>query len=338
MGKKKKKKTVEQNPIVETASFGLSSEELLNHFFEEDFEILDEHDNGYETERDADDNETGPNLLYLFKFDEKYGVFILPGYDETPDFFCFKELDAAQKCFIYMQEEGVRPFKERIEICKKAVGRSDFYIKDKWGLYEPSYQIFCDRNLILDNVSLEPNIIREALDRYDKFKTMLSDEGFELESIYKNREWNDNQRYFVFVINDESGCPLIYDEHIPSKIQGRARCTLDFFPMEEFKKYITPEEREKRQKERAEKEIEYQKWAKERDEYLKTQRIITKEQFQNLCMFIRPNQCDGTMKQTKKWIALHALQQNEERILRELKYMGGYCDCEVIMNCSEYFD
>lgn len=48
--------------------------------------------------------------------------------------------------------------------------------------------------------------------------------------------------------------------------------------------------------------------------------------------------CDNTLRLTEQWLAAHVPPERREQVLAELREMGGYCDCEVLMNCYEHYD
>ena len=48
--------------------------------------------------------------------------------------------------------------------------------------------------------------------------------------------------------------------------------------------------------------------------------------------------CDHSRRHTRQWLALHIPQEQHEAILTEIADMGGYCDCEVLMNCYEDYE
>jgi len=49
--------------------------------------------------------------------------------------------------------------------------------------------------------------------------------------------------------------------------------------------------------------------------------------------------CDHTLRFTKQYLANHIFIKKQDLVIFEMKEMGGYCDCEVLMNCYEsYFD
>ena len=48
--------------------------------------------------------------------------------------------------------------------------------------------------------------------------------------------------------------------------------------------------------------------------------------------------CDHSLKHTAQWIAANIPQDQQEAVLAEIEEMGGYCDCEVLMNCYEDYE
>lgn len=48
--------------------------------------------------------------------------------------------------------------------------------------------------------------------------------------------------------------------------------------------------------------------------------------------------CDHSRNHTRAWLLNHVPEKVEDALV-EIAAMGGYCDCEVLMNCYEdYFD
>lgn len=45
--------------------------------------------------------------------------------------------------------------------------------------------------------------------------------------------------------------------------------------------------------------------------------------------------CDHTLRHTCAWLKGNRYDVPAEDILAEIRDMGGYCDCEVLMNCYE---
>ena len=66
--------------------------------------------------------------------------------------------------------------------------------------------------------------------------------------------------------------------------------------------------------------------------------ILSRQQSESLIEYLmqklpNPNDCDGTMKHTKKWLEENISADMRDAALKEIENNGGYCDCEVIFNC-----
>ncbi|MBQ7887069.1 MAG: DUF2695 domain-containing protein [Clostridia bacterium] len=48
--------------------------------------------------------------------------------------------------------------------------------------------------------------------------------------------------------------------------------------------------------------------------------------------------CDHSRRHTQQWLAMNIPQDRHEAVLAEMEDMGGYCDCEVLMNCYEDYE
>lgn len=48
--------------------------------------------------------------------------------------------------------------------------------------------------------------------------------------------------------------------------------------------------------------------------------------------------CDHSRRYTKQWLSMNIPQEQHEAVLAEIEDMGGYCDCEVLMNCYEEYE
>ncbi len=49
--------------------------------------------------------------------------------------------------------------------------------------------------------------------------------------------------------------------------------------------------------------------------------------------------CNHTLKYTEAWLAKKYEDENiRQQILAEIREDGGYCDCEVILNCYERYE
>lgn len=48
--------------------------------------------------------------------------------------------------------------------------------------------------------------------------------------------------------------------------------------------------------------------------------------------------CDHSRRHTKQWLAMNIPKNQHEAVLTEMEDMGGFCDCEVLMNCYEDYE
>ena len=48
--------------------------------------------------------------------------------------------------------------------------------------------------------------------------------------------------------------------------------------------------------------------------------------------------CNHTLHYTEQWLKDNFPQEKVSRVIAEMKEMGGYCDCEVLLNCYEKYD
>ena len=70
--------------------------------------------------------------------------------------------------------------------------------------------------------------------------------------------------------------------------------------------------------------------------------ILTVEQVAALYEYVEEkldeHGCDHTRQHTLKWIEDNIPADQREAVAAEIEDMGGYCDCEVLMNCYEEYD
>ena len=70
--------------------------------------------------------------------------------------------------------------------------------------------------------------------------------------------------------------------------------------------------------------------------------LLTLEQvaslFEHLESQLNQSGCDQSLTHTKQWLATNIPQEQHEAILSEMEALGGYCDCEVLMNCYEGYE
>ena len=70
--------------------------------------------------------------------------------------------------------------------------------------------------------------------------------------------------------------------------------------------------------------------------------ILTVEQVAALFDYVgeqlEENDCDHSKKHTMKWLEQNIPAGQLEAVVAEIEDMGGYCDCEVLMNCYEEYE
>lgn len=70
--------------------------------------------------------------------------------------------------------------------------------------------------------------------------------------------------------------------------------------------------------------------------------ILTKNQSEQLLNYLdeilEKTTCNNTLRFTMQWLQSNLPPEKIDGVLAELRTMGGYCDCEVLMNCYEEYD
>mgnify|MGYP001128463349 CR=1 FL=1 len=70
--------------------------------------------------------------------------------------------------------------------------------------------------------------------------------------------------------------------------------------------------------------------------------ILTKKEAEILLNYLdeilENTPCDNTLRFTKQWLQTNLPAEKIEGVLAEMRVMGGYCDCEVLMNCYEEYN
>lgn len=80
------------------------------------------------------------------------------------------------------------------------------------------------------------------------------------------------------------------------------------------------------------------KWKdKQKREYI-LNRTEVKKLFGFLERKLEQTPCNHTMHYTEEWICNNFEDDKRNDIIGEFNEMGGYCDCEVLMNCYEIYD
>lgn len=68
--------------------------------------------------------------------------------------------------------------------------------------------------------------------------------------------------------------------------------------------------------------------------------ILSQQQIDSLKRYIaiqmrNRSTCDGTLRYTKAWLEKNIPSEMRDDVLAEIEDGGGFCDCEVIMNCYQ---
>ncbi len=70
--------------------------------------------------------------------------------------------------------------------------------------------------------------------------------------------------------------------------------------------------------------------------------ILSKKEAQKLFAYLEDHLdtcgCDHTLCCTEKWLKDNISAELHENVIAEINDMGGYCDCEVLLNCYEDYD
>ena len=87
-----------------------------------------------------------------------------------------------------------------------------------------------------------------------------------------------------------------------------------------------------------EKKLLMRKWkTSQKKEY-----ILSKDEVEKLFIYLESEleqtPCQHTRMYTKQWLKNNLPQEKIDDILNEMEEMGGYCDCEVLLNCYEDYD
>ncbi len=77
---------------------------------------------------------------------------------------------------------------------------------------------------------------------------------------------------------------------------------------------------------------------KQNKKYLLSKRDV-KSLFSYLSKQLSKDKCDHTLKNTCAWLAKKFEDESaRQQVLNEIHEEGGYCDCEVLLNCYERYD
>lgn len=86
-----------------------------------------------------------------------------------------------------------------------------------------------------------------------------------------------------------------------------------------------------------EREMLRKAWKEEQNETY----VLSLEQAELLFTFLEESMekssCDHTHRFTEQWLENHFAEHKVE-VMEEMRKTGGYCDCEVLMNCYEEYE
>lgn len=77
--------------------------------------------------------------------------------------------------------------------------------------------------------------------------------------------------------------------------------------------------------------------AEQERKYVLSQKSV-QELFEYLEEQLDKSGCDHTLHHTKQWLIDNISEKMHTDIIEEIADMGGYCDCEVLLNCYEDYD
>ena len=331
---------------------------IFDYIFYECSEELASKDNGFSSYNDAYDafvsdrsaEEDDQAQVYFNKFRDWYIVCERSSISRSE--ICDLFYDTA---FITVDEEeavdnynnwsvDIPPIREQISEFKQSlpdVLRDKVWINVKNGLYSYSFQVKYRNLLIVDKLpSLDLEYVLQAIRDFCSFEAQLEEHKISICEIYKKREWNGNQRYFICELYSPRAKGFVYKQHIPSKLQGKCRRVTDLLQLD---KILAVEEdviSERGDIVKIEEIIEQPEYDK-----TITANPFSPEEGKSLLDYLasvlkfsamESDTCDGSLRLTADFLKKNDFEG--ERLYQALAFLrqnGGYCDCEVLMNCDK---
>ena len=87
-----------------------------------------------------------------------------------------------------------------------------------------------------------------------------------------------------------------------------------------------------------EKKALLKKWAASQSKKYALGKANVKKLFKYIEAQLKSAPCDHTLRHTEQWLKDNLTDEKAEKALEEIKAQGGYCDCEVLLNCYEDYD
>ena len=70
--------------------------------------------------------------------------------------------------------------------------------------------------------------------------------------------------------------------------------------------------------------------------------ILSKAKTQKLFRYLETQlentPCNHKLRYTEQWLKDNLPEEKVKSVIAEMNEMGGYCDCEVLLNCYEKYD
>jgi len=86
------------------------------------------------------------------------------------------------------------------------------------------------------------------------------------------------------------------------------------------------------------KELLIKKWKESQKKTYILDKTDVEKLFEYLEEKLEVESCNETLFHTMKWLENNVSLDKIDSIIEELEEQGGYCDCEVLLNCYEIYD
>lgn len=80
------------------------------------------------------------------------------------------------------------------------------------------------------------------------------------------------------------------------------------------------------------------KWKAAQNKKYILSKAKTQKLFHYLEIQLENTPCDHTLCHTEQWLKENLPPEKIHGVIAEMKEMGGFCDCEILLNCYEKYD
>lgn len=87
-----------------------------------------------------------------------------------------------------------------------------------------------------------------------------------------------------------------------------------------------------------EKKALLKKWKAAQNKKYMLSKTKVRSLFHYLELQLSKTACDHSLRFTEQWLEKNLPPEKTEGVIAEIREMGGYCDCEVLLNCYEKYD